>query len=250
MVPDWLLAPPVAHRGLHDAGKGIPENSLAAFAAAVAAGYGIELDVRPAADGTVMVFHDATLARLTGAEGRVDALDAAALGRLRLAGTDEAIPRFAEVLDLIAGRVPLLVELKTFESTRIGPLEQATLALLKGYVGPFAVQSFSPLTLRWFREAAPEVVRGQLSGNFERYADAGGMPRGRRAMLRRLMFNYHSRPHYISYDVGDLPYAPVAAERRAGRPVVGFTVRSEAEARRLAPYMDNMIFEGFRPAAG
>jgi glycerophosphoryl diester phosphodiesterase len=242
--PSWLTEVPVAHRGLHNIDAGLPENSLAAFDAAALAAYPVEFDVRLARDGTVMVFHDATLDRLTGRTGRVIDLDAAELQSLRLAGSDQCIPTFAQVLALLDGRVPAIVEIKSFEGA-VGPCEEATLKVLESYHGEYTIQSFNPYCLDWVRRHAPEIIRGQLSGNFERYDSH--QPLGQRKMLRRLMFDYLSQPDYISYDVNDLPYLPVEQERARGRPNIAFTVKSQAQYERIAPYVDNIIFEGFRP---
>lgn len=243
-VPGWLCARPVAHRGLHDRAAGAPENSLAAFAAAVAAGYPVEFDVRLARDGTVMVFHDAALDRLTGRTGRVIDADAGELRTLRLAGSAETIPTFAEVLGVLDGKVGAIVEIKSFEGP-VGPSETATLAVLRDYRGPFAIQSFNPASLAYVHRHASAIVRGQLSGNFERYRD--DLPLNQRRMLRRLMYDYLSQPDYISYDVDDLPYLPVERERRRGRPNIAFTVKNAAQHQRMAPHVDNIIFEGFTP---
>jgi len=243
-VPNWLTDVPVAHRGLHDRAAGIPENSLAAFDAAAAAGYPVELDVRLSGDGTVMVFHDATLDRLTGQSGRVADTSAAELVQCKLFGTDQTIPTFADVLALINGRIPVIVEIKSFEGP-VGACERATLAVLADHGGHFVIQSFNPRSLKCVRDLAPEIVRGQLSGNFERYKSE--LPVPQRKMLRRLMFDYLSDPDYISYDVDDLPFAPVERERAHGRPNIAFTVKDRAQYQRVAPYVDNIIFEGFRP---
>ncbi|MFN3389380.1 MAG: glycerophosphodiester phosphodiesterase family protein, partial [Allosphingosinicella sp.] len=152
-----LIALPFAHRGLH--GPGVPENSRAAFRAAIAAGHGIELDVRASGSGAVYVFHDETLERLTDGTGAFLDLTPAALAATRLRGCDEAVPALSEALALIAGRVPLLVEVKA-PRRRIAPLCAAVEAALAGYEGPVAVMSFNPEVARWFSAHAPQRLRG------------------------------------------------------------------------------------------
>ena len=143
---EWLCARPFAHRGLHDGRAGRPENSLAAFAAAVADGYGIELDVQAAADGQAMVFHDWSLVRMTGADGGIRDHDASVLSGLRLQQSRQMIPTLAQVLELIAGRSPVIVEIKSAPD-QLGAAEEAAFRVLETYNGPFAVTSFNPRSL-------------------------------------------------------------------------------------------------------
>ncbi|MCK4776024.1 MAG: glycerophosphodiester phosphodiesterase, partial [Candidatus Krumholzibacteria bacterium] len=150
---DWLIETPIAHRGLHDADTGVPENSLAAFEAARDAGYPIELDVRPLRDGEVAVFHDEDLERLTGRAAQLENQDSTSIKSFQLAGTDQTIPLLTEAFDVIGGRVPLLIELKNFGIP--GRLETAVRAALQSYNGRFAVQSFNPFSMGWFKAHAP-----------------------------------------------------------------------------------------------
>lgn len=238
---DWLFERPIAHRGYHDLDLAVPENSMAAFAAAVAQDYPIELDVRLLGDGEVAVFHDDTLDRLTDEDGPLDRLTAEAAAATPLCGTEETIPVLRDVLDVVAGAVGVLVEIKN--EGLPGPLEEAVWATVQHYEGPLAVQSFNPFTLRWFKQNAPRIPRGQLSGDFR---DAPI----RRAMARRLQdlkMNRVSDPAFVGYDVRCLPADPVAQVRTQGVPVLGWTVRSAEEAARVAPFCDNIIFEGFSP---
>jgi len=245
-LPGWLLAKPISHRGLHDAASGAIENSMTAIARSVDAGFGIELDVRMSADGVAMVFHDEALDRLTGSTGAMADRTAAELQALPLSGSGDTIPSLAQALALVAGRVPVIVEIKHLTGS-VGALEAATLSVLRGYPGSFTVQSFRPETLDWFRRQAPDIVRGQLSCDFERRPAARSLGAGRRAMLRRLMFGYLSQPDYISYDIEDLPYRPAQRLRRRGYPLIGYTAHTRAELTRIEAYIDNIIFEGFRP---
>ena len=243
-APDWLTERPIAHRGLHDRAAGVPENSLAAFRAAIQAGYPIELDVRQSADGRAVVFHDRGLARTTGVDGRIGGTSAAELAELRLHDSDEGIPSLAEVLDLVAGRVPIIVEIKS-EAYCPHRIEQRVLAALRGYRGDYVVSSFNGRTLSRLWAHAPEVPRGLNCGQVSRHMS--GLPWRERWALRDVVDIHHGRPDFIVYDRRDLPCAPARRVRAAGLPLLSFTVRDDNEARRLAPHVDNIIFEGFRP---
>jgi glycerophosphoryl diester phosphodiesterase len=249
-VPSWLLGTPIAHRGLHDTRHGVIENSLPAFWAAARGGFPAEFDVRLLADGEVVVFHDQTLDRLTDATGPIAARTSRELAGILLSGamtdddpkTDDArIPLLRDVLDLVAGSTPLLIEVKN--EGEVGALEHATIAALAGYRGPYAIQSFHPGTVAYWREHAPEVARGLLSGDFrdERIDDAT------RRRLRNLETVGECEPDFIGYDIRLLPFEPVTRERKAGRPILGWTARSREDGVRALEHCDNVIFEGFDP---
>ena len=239
---DLLFHPPVAHRGLWSPG-GAPENSLAAFQAACAAGYGIELDVQLSADGEAMVFHDDSLARLTGAEGRVAERTAADLAQLRLCGTDERIPTLLEVLALVGRRALVLVELKT-PAGGVGPLEQRVHETIIDHAGPVAVIGFNAYSHAWFAERFPGVLRGLNSYS---YADATALAPKQRADYARLEQTRIARPHFLSLGLDILPSPQAASLRAEGLPVVAWTVRQPAQWAAIADGCDNLIFEGFRP---
>lgn len=243
MSKGWLRSVPVAHRGLHDIAAGVPENSRAAFRAAIAAGYAIECDVRLSADGVPVVFHDADLKRLTGTEGRADGLSAAALAKLPLLGTAETPPLFAEFLDLAGGKAPLLIEIKNYGNEPAAPLCEAVWAKLKEYGGDYAVQSFAPDVVAWFRDHAPHVPRGQIATD---PADLKALDEaGRKALAAKLEAG-HGAPDFIAYDVKLLPAPLTDRARAAGKPVLTWTVRTEQQRARAAAHADNVIFEGFR----
>lgn len=229
-----------AHRGLHKADKSVPENSLAAFRAAVAEGYGMELDVRLSRDGRVVVFHDNTLVRICGVDARVDELTYEELRELRLCGTAEAIPLLSEVLEAVGGRVPLIVELKTGKRRR--ELCEKTYALLRAYRGAACVESFDPMVVAWFRFRAPELLRGQLASPKAEY-DKSGVPGFRGFLLSNTLFNAVARPQFIAYKLGPRPLAVRFAEK-LGAMRVGWTAHNTyAEKGR-----DAVIFEFCRPA--
>ncbi len=240
----WLRRTPIAHRGLHDQTSNIPENSLAAFRGAIDAGYAIELDLQPSRDGEAVVFHDEELARMTGTIGRVCERLASDLNRLQLQGTLERIPLLSEVLSLVAGRVPLLIELKTL-SRKVGLLEARTASLLANYTGPVAIQSFNPYSVRWFRDHAPDIPRGLLSSRFRRTAQQN-LPWRTRFTLRHLLMAPIVRPQFIGYDIRALPALAPALARRLGLPLLAWTVASADDRQKSARLADNIIFEGFR----
>jgi glycerophosphoryl diester phosphodiesterase len=246
-LPQSFLRAPIAHRGYHARGEGRPENSRAAFRAAVAAGYGIELDVQVSRDGQAMVFHDEDLARLTEQTGPVAGRDAADLARIALRGGDEGIPTLADVLALVAGRVALLIEIKDRHGTLTatdGVLESAVARALQGYAGPVAVMSFNPASVIEMARIAPHLPRGLTTDPFLAQ-DWFPLPEATCARLREVPDYDAAGASFISHQGADLGSARVAALRAKGAVVLCWTIRSladEAVARRLA---DNVTFEGY-----
>ena len=226
-----------AHRGLH--GGEIPENSMAAFAAACDAGYGIELDVQLSRDGEVMVFHDDTLTRMTGQDARLASMTAAELAALRLGGTDAGIPRFAEVLALVRGRVPILVELKG-ESLDTSLCEK-TAALLRDYAGAYCFESFNPLLVGGMKKYLPEARRGILYTNV---CKAKGKVSALNLLLTAMALNIAARPDFIAYDKAERRALPVrittgllCAEKFV------WTMHGDAERADAAAHGEHAIFE-------
>lgn len=226
-----LIAKPFAHRGLH--GPAAPENSRAAFAAAIAAGHGIELDVQASAEGVPIVFHDYELDRLTDEHGQTRDRSAAALGRIRLKGSEETIPTLAEALALIGGKAPLLIEVKT-TGRAAAALSRAVAAALAGYCGPVAVMAFNPEVGRWFARQAPTRLRGLV------ISEAGKRWRG---VVERHLALWRARPDFLAYDIRDLPSSFAAAQRMKGLPVLTWTCRSLADRARAAEHADQIIYE-------
>lgn len=230
-----------AHRGLW--GGPVPENSLAAARAAIAGGFGIECDVRLSRDGIVIVFHDAATDRLTGRPGRIADMTSRDIQALRLGGGEERVPTLAQLTGLIAGRVPLLIEIKTDTLAQTAPLCLAVRRVLEGYRGPVAVMGFNPEVGRWFANHAPKIVRGLvMTEHRDRRSRAI-----RDAIARRLAVA-RARPDFLAYDVRFLPSALPAALRSKGLPVVSWTVRSEADRAIAAAHADRPIFERPRSA--
>lgn len=224
-----LIAEPFAHRGLH--GPGRIENSRAAFLAAIAAGHGIELDVQASSDGEAIVFHDYELDRLTEGLGAVRTLGAAELSRIRLGDSDETIPALPEILALVGGRAPLLIEVKA-PGRRAAQLNRSVAAALSVYRGPVAVMSFNPEVCHWFARNAPAVLRGLVVTEQEK---------GVRGRWQRPFALWRAKPDFLAYDIRDLPSRFAAA---SGLPVLTWTVRGAADRARAANYADQIIYEG------
>jgi len=246
-LPASFLDRPIAHRGYHDLAAGRLENSLSAFAAAVRAGYGIEMDLQLSADGVPMVFHDDSLDRLTDQAGPVSARNAADLQALRLAGTTDTIPTLAQVLALVAGRVPLLIEIKdqtlTLSPTD-GRLEAATAAVLAGYDGPVALMSFNPSCIAHMARAAPTLPRGLTTDQFDP-ADWAPVPPETCDRLRPIPDYDATGSSFLSHGASDLASPRVAQIKAAGAAILCWTIRSaqaEAAVRKIAA---NITFEGY-----
>jgi glycerophosphoryl diester phosphodiesterase len=235
---DWLTSRPIAHRGLHH-GREVPENSLQAFKAAIAANHPIELDIRLLADGEVAVFHDKDLKRMTGQPGRIAQQTLNTLGNLQLYGTDQTIPSLTEVLDLIHGAVPVLIEIKS--KGKVGSLERALVKTIADYQGELAVQSFNPLSLQWLKKQVPEILRGQLSSNFK----GAKFPWHNKVLLSHLLLNWASQPNFIAYDLRALPNLPTTLTRQLNIPLIAWTVKNEADREKAQLVADNYIFDAF-----
>lgn len=247
-LDNWLSPPPAparvswlgkwdfAHRGLH--GPGVPENSPAAFAAAIARGMGIECDIQRSRDGQAMVFHDAVLDRLTAEQGRVAERGAEELGRITLTGGTDTIPTLRKMLDQVASQVPLLIEIKAPKGShgRISALCLSVRRVLEGYQGPHAIMSFDPRIVGWFARHSPLTVRGLVVTEEDDKALPG--------MVRRRLSLWHSRPDFLAYDIRDLPSRFAAGQRQRGLPVLTWTVRTPEYRERAAVHADAPIAEG------
>lgn len=237
ITPDPILMCDYAHRGLH--GDGLPENSLAAFDRACDAGFGIELDVQLSSDGTVMVFHDATLVRMTGREGKLCDYPADELRQMRLADTAETIPTLAEVLALVGGRVPLLVELKG-ESTNVSLCPKVA-ALLRDYKGPYCIESFNPLLLGEMKKHLPNALRGMLYTNLCRDQKEVTL---RNVLLSAMALNVVAKPDFIAYNNLYRHALPVKITTKLFRaPHFVWTMRGDAERAEARSYNEHAIFE-------
>ena len=226
-----LIARPFAHRGLH--GQGRIENSRAAFAAAIEARHGIELDVQAIALGEPVVFHDYDLERLTEARGPVAGLAFEDVPTVRLKGSNETLPMLEETLELISGRVPLLIEIKA-RGPAYHQLCYQVANLLRGYIGPVAVMSFNPEIGRWFSRHEPARLRGLV------VTEKGRKWRG---WLARRLALWRSKADFLAYDIRDLPSAFAESAQRRGVKVLTWTVRSVKDRARAAEHADQIIYE-------
>lgn len=249
-LPAGFLSTPLAHRAYHDRAQGRPENSRAAITAAIAAGYGIEIDLQLSNDGVAMVFHDEALDRLTPATGLVKHHTADALAQISLRDSAETIPTLTEILSLVAGRTPLLIEIKDQTGTMSDTdarLEAATATLLAAYKGPVAVMSFNPHSIAHMTRLAPAIPRGLTTSAYDP-TDWAPLAAETCSHLRAIPDYDRTLSSFISHEAADLSRPRVADLKSQGAAILCWTIRSpaaEAEARKVA---QNVTFEGY-PAA-
>jgi glycerophosphoryl diester phosphodiesterase len=244
---DWLIARPVAHRGLHDVRGGIFENTPSAVAAAIEAGYAIEVDLQITADGEAMVHHDDALGRLTEGSERLADLRAEALRRVPFKGTADRMLTLGELLDLVDGRATLVLELKShFDGDR--RLVARAAAVLASSSAPVAVMSFDPFQIEALRAIQPRVPRGIVAERRYSPPEWQVLPRRTRWTMAHLLHGFRTCPHFVAYAVQDLPaLAPLFAKHIFGLPLLTWTVRTAEQARTARRMAAQMIFEGFRP---
>jgi glycerophosphoryl diester phosphodiesterase len=245
MALDWLSARPVAHRGLH--GNGIIENSLSAAKAALEANYAIEVDLQLSKDGEVVVFHDETLDRLTRETGDVAARPAAELKTIRLKETNDTIPSLDELLQLVGGKVPLVLELKSpwdGDTT----LAKKVADRLADYEGPVAVMSFDPDLVLALKDHAPGLPRGIVAERKYIHPYWNFLGAGKKRYLGLLLHLLRTKPHFVAYAQFNMPAAaPLFARYVFGMPLLSWTVRTEKERARVTKWVDQIIFEHIRP---
>lgn len=238
-----------AHRGLHDQTRGVPENSLAAFARAIDAGFPSELDVHLLADGALAVFHDSDLRRMTGRDGEIEDLTAAQLPDCLLGGTTESIPELRDVLELYnVVRLPLLVELKSSRGNH-NALAKRTMEELDRFHVPYMIESFDPRCLLWLKRNRPDVVRGQLAQDFLRASEfSTGKGRASDALLTSMALNARTKPQFVAYRYEHRDCASLRAVKALGRTEVFYwTIRSRADMEAAEAEGAQVIFEGFVP---
>ena len=247
MPLDWLTARPVAHRGLHDAARGVIENTASAFAAAIGGGFGIECDVQLSRDGEAMVHHDVQLGRLTVGSGLLSALTAAELKIVDFRATADRMLTLSELCALIGGRVPLLVEIKSrFDGDM--RLARRVAEVLAAYAGAAAAMSFDPAVVTTLREVAPQISRGIVAERHYAHAEWSAMTPAQRRSLAFLLHAPRTRPHFVAFAVRDLPSpAPLIARHVFGLPLLTWTVRTPHDRATAARWADQAIFEGFTP---
>jgi glycerophosphoryl diester phosphodiesterase len=244
---DWLTARPLAHRGLHDASAGVIENTASAFAAAIAAGYGIECDLQISADGEAMVHHDDALGRLTSGSGRLADMAAAEIKAVRFQQSADRILPLSELCELVGGRATLVLELKShFDGDR--RLVERTAEVLAGYAGPVAVMSFDPAMIEAVRQITPGLPRGMVAERHYSHHEWDRLPPSERRRMAYMLHAMRTRPHFVAYAIKDLPAAaPLIARWIFGLPLLTWTVRNKDDRRLAARWADQMIFEGIRP---
>jgi glycerophosphoryl diester phosphodiesterase len=244
---DWLIARPIAHRGLHDAAAGAIENTASAFSAAIAGGYAIETDLQISADGEAFVHHDDALGRLTEGSARLADMTAAEIEVVRFKATTDRIMTLGALSDFVAGRATLVLELKShFDGDR--RLAQRAANVLANYAGPVAVMSFDPAMIEAVRAVAPGLPRGIVAEHYYADHEWDRFPRSEKRRMAYFLHANRTRPHFIAYSVKDLPAAaPLIARSVFGLPLLTWTVRSDNDRRRAARWADQIIFDGWRP---
>lgn len=246
-APDWLTARPIAHRGLHDAARGILENMPGAVTAAIAGNFAIEVDLQLSRDGEAMVHHDDALGRLTDGAGPLAAMTAAELQRVTFKATSERMMTLGELCDLVAGRVPLVIEAKSRFDGDIKLVERMR-AVLRSYRGPAAVMSFDPEKLVAMRALLPDHSRGIVAQHDNGAAEWPGLPARQRDAMNGLRHGFRTQPHFVSYRLSDLPsVAPWIARHLFGCALICWTVRTPEQRVRAAAHADQVTFEGYIP---
>ncbi len=238
----WLTSTLIAHRGLHSAT--VPENSMAAFEAAVDKGYIIELDAQLTQDNQVVVLHDNDLNRMLGVDKKITEITYEDLQDYTITGSDQKIPLLSEVLDMIDDRVPVLIEVKN--DLKVGQLEGAMYQVLKDYTGRFAVIAFNPYSLEWFKKNAPTMIRGQVSGHFKLSAEAkakGEKPLVwyKQFMLSNLLMNFTSKPNFIVYEIEDTSIFRILSIKLLDVPLLGYAIDNQAEYDKAKHNFDNLM---------
>lgn len=248
-APDWLTARPVAHRGLHDRARGIVENMPGAMAAAIDGNFSIEVDLQLTADGEAMVHHDDALGRLTEGSGALLGMTAAQLKAITFKDTSERMMSLGDLCALVAGRVPLVIEVKShFDGDR--KLVSRMAEVLASYRGPVAGMSFDPDQVLALRERMPALTRGITAERTYEAADWPDATAAQRHDMLHLRHAFRTRPHFIAFWIDELPApAPWIARNLFGVSLLTWTVRTPEQRERAARYADQMIFEGFRPQA-
>ncbi len=231
----WLLTRPIAHRGLWE--NGLIENSISAYKYAVDNGYPIEIDLYSSTDGVLFSFHDYNLKRMTGLDALIYEKSAKELKELRLLDSNEQIPTFDEILTLVDGKVPLLIELKDqADSSYIDKVVER----LKRYKGEFAIQSFDPLYIKRVKKLAPEFIRGILATK----THGKPLPFIKRYVVKNMSLNFMIKPDFISYSFEDLP---LPKRKTKKLPLISWTITSQADYEKIKPFVKNIIFENFIP---
>lgn len=242
-APVWLTSLPISHRGLHDS-EMIPENSLAAFQNAVEHNFAIELDVQLTKDGHLVVFHDHDLERMTGKEGRIQDLNLADIKHLTLLNTDQRIPLLSQALETISGKVPMLIEVKVSGENDPKSIAEKVYEQVEDYKGHFAIISFNPLILEWFRKNAPDIYRGQTSGAYDTQEKIQSAD-GNATAYRNYLANWRSQPEFIVHDHTDMDRFPVSFLKKF-KTLIIYGVNSKTHLDTSRSQAHNIIFENLK----
>ncbi|GMQ61030.1 glycerophosphodiester phosphodiesterase family protein [Vallitalea maricola] len=235
----WLAEDKIAHRGYHN--SRYPENSMGAFKRAIDHGFSIELDIHILLDGEIVVYHDDNLKRVTGVDKDIEKCTYEEIKNLKLLDSNETIPLFKDVLDEVNGKVGIMIEFKN--GGKAGCLEEKTYKMLKNYKGRFIIQSFNPFSVAWFHKNAPEIIRGQLSGNFK----DDNLSLLAKIILRNCLLNFLSKPDFVNYDINYLHKLPIKILKRRGKFIFGWTARNKTEYDNALNKCKNAVFEDFNP---
>ncbi len=238
-IPNWLDTTFIAHRGFFN--ESAPENSLESFNRAIKRNFAVELDVQVLKDDTLVVFHDDSLLRLTGYNKLIKDVTYEEIKHLKLLETDESIPTFREVLKLIEGRIPLMIEFKN--ESKSNRLEELSYKLLKEYEGEYIIQSFNPLSVKWFKKNAKEVIRGQLSCRYENT----NISNFTKFLLRNVLFNIVTKPDFVIYDIKSLDHLIIKYLKFVKKPLYGYTAKSVESYKYAKSKGVTSCFEGFDP---
>lgn len=230
-----------AHRGLYTKDQMVPENSMLAFKKAIDNGYAIELDLNITKDLVPIAFHDFNMKRLCGINQDIDQITYASLKDIKFIPSGERISTFAEVLDYVSGQIPLLIELKPHGN--VIKLCESVMSVLKDYHGPYAIFSFHPSVVYWFKKHHPEVIRGQIAERFK----GQKLSFIQRYLLRTMFFNMFTKPDFISYGINDLPYKKLDRLKKKGLTIISYAARSQAQYDFVRSRYDNVVFEFFLP---
>jgi len=243
---EWLVANPIAHRGLHNEAMGLVENCESSFAAAMRQGFSIETDVELSKDGEAMIFHDDNVDRVLDAKGAVKRFTSAELKKMNYRQGRERIQTLAELLEQIKGKTTLVVEIKSLWDDDF-TLTDRTLKLVSGYNGPVCVMSFDPTLIARAAATYPDVVRGITA---DRVIDPyyNMLPIAKRLSMQNYWHLPFSRPHFVSFDFSQLPFQPITQFRAAGHPILTWTIHSDEQAAMARRYCDQITFENFIPA--
>ncbi len=238
----WIKNDFIAHRGLHTLDKTVPENTLLAFQKAMDRGYAIEFDINVMKDGTVVCFHDPDFKRLCGVDKALSELNFEDVKSFRILQSNEYIPSLKEVLEFIDGKVPLLIELKPLGDNNL--LCQQFMEVMKDYKGVWAMHSFHPMTIFWFKKNHPEVVRGQVT---EFFRDDPKMKKLTKFLMKTMALNIFTKPDFINYGVKDMPNKYLDRQIKKGMTVIGYASQSQEQFDMVKKYYHNSVFEYFIP---